>query len=84
MKTDKTKLMTQRELVYFCLAAGCQVMAIAAIFIGIFLPPKGEVHSSIITYFSVTSGFTGSLLGLTSWVKGSDTAQGPQPEHPAP
>ena len=69
MKENNYKPMTQREIIYFIMASFCQLMAIIAIFVGLFLPPRGVIDGSVITYFGLTSGFTGSLLGLTSWVK---------------
>lgn len=65
LKQELEKL-TMKELITYSLAIGCMVMAVVAIFMGIFIPPKGEVHSSILTYFGISSAFCGSLLGISA------------------
>ena len=60
---DKLSL---KDMIVLMLAVGCQAAAIVAIFLGMFLPPEGEVHSSILTYFGISSAFCGSLLGISA------------------
>lgn len=55
-----------KDLIMYLLAVGCMVAAIVAIFLGIYIDPRGEVHASILTYFGISSAFCGSLLGISS------------------
>ncbi|MDE5774680.1 MAG: hypothetical protein K2H86_09545 [Muribaculaceae bacterium] len=65
LKQEFDKL-TIKELIVLMLAVSCMAAAIVAIFLGMFLPPKGEVHSSVLTYFGISSAFCGSLLGISA------------------
>ena len=58
--------LTMKEFVTYSLAVGCMLAATVAIFLSLFIPPKGEVHSSILTYFGISSAFCGSLLGISA------------------
>lgn len=55
-----------KEFITYLMAFGCLTAAIVAIFISLWIPPEGEVHNSIITYFGISSAFCGSLLGISS------------------
>ena len=55
-----------KELITFSLAVCCMVAATVAIFLGLYLPPRGEVHASVLTYFGISSAFCGSLLGISA------------------
>ncbi len=55
-----------KDLIMYLLAICCMIAAVVAIFLGIYIDPRGEVHSSILTYFGISSAFCGSLLGITS------------------
>lgn len=65
LKAEFDKL-TMKELITYLLAIGCMCAATVAIFLGMFIPPKGEVHASILTYFGISSAFCGSLLGISA------------------
>lgn len=65
LKQEFDKL-TIKELIIYSLAVSCMVTATTAIFIGMFLPPRGEVHASLLTYFGISSAFCGSLLGISA------------------
>ncbi|MBD5268830.1 MAG: hypothetical protein HDS45_04445 [Bacteroides sp.] len=55
-----------REIILYGIAIICQLTAITAIFLSIYIEPKGEIHSSILTYFGITCGFCGSILGIST------------------
>lgn len=55
-----------REMVLYILAFVCLSAAIVVIFIAVFTAPKGEIHSSVLTYFGISLGFVGSLFGVTA------------------
>lgn len=65
IKQEFDKL-TIKELITYTLAIGCMIAATVAIFLGLFIPPKGEVHASVLTYFGISSAFCGSLLGISA------------------
>ncbi len=64
LKQEFDKL-TIKEVTTIMLAVVCMLAAIVAIFIGLYIPPEGEVHSSVLTYFGISSAFCGSLLGIS-------------------
>ncbi len=54
-----------RETVVITLAIICQITATVAIFLGMYLEPRGEIHASVLTYYGIASSFTGALLGIS-------------------
>lgn len=58
--------LTMKEMITYFLAIGCMAAAVVAIFLSMYLPPQGEVHSSVLTYFGISSGFCGALLGISA------------------
>lgn len=65
LKQEFDKL-SMKELIVLLLAIGCMIAATVAIFLGMYLPPAGEVHPSVLTYFGISSAFCGSLLGISA------------------
>lgn len=55
-----------KDVIIYLLAIVCMAAAIIAIFLSLYIPPKGEVHASILTYFGISSAFCGSLLGISA------------------
>lgn len=55
-----------KEVITYALAIGCMAAAIVAIFLGMYIEPRGEVHPSVLTYFGISSAFCGSLLGISA------------------
>lgn len=55
-----------REQVLFLLAVLCMVAAMVVIFIAMFTAPKGEIHTSVLTYFGISLGFVGSVFGIST------------------
>lgn len=64
LKQEFDKL-TLKEMLTYALAMVCMVSAIVCVFCGLFLPPRGEIHASVLTYFGLSSGFVGALLGIS-------------------
>lgn len=64
LKTEFDKL-TFREFLAYFLAIFSMGAAIVCIFFALFMPPKGEIHASVLTYFGLTCGFVGALLGIS-------------------
>lgn len=64
LKSEFDKL-TFREFLAYSLAIFSMGAAVICIFFALFLPPKGEIHASVLTYFGLTCGFVGALLGIS-------------------
>lgn len=65
LKAEFDKL-SFKEMIVYGLAVVCMIVAIVAIFINMYMPPKGAVHSSVITYFAISCAFVSTLLGITA------------------
>ena len=65
VKQEFDKL-TFKEVFAYGLSSICMASAIVAIFISLYMPPQGEIHSSTLTYFGLTSAFVGSLIGISA------------------
>lgn len=65
LKQEFDKL-TFKEVFAYTLSAVCMAAAITAIFISLYMPPQGEIHSSTLTYFGLSSAFVGSLIGISA------------------
>lgn len=63
IKSEFDKL-SFKELFTFGLAAVCMAAAFVLVFIGVYMPPQGEIHPTIITIFGLCLGFAGTLLGI--------------------
>jgi len=48
------------------LVLGCVlcVAGLTLLFVGCFIPPKGEIHSSMLVAFGEVSTFSGALIGV--------------------
>lgn len=64
LKQEFDKL-TFKEVVIFILAIVVMSAGLSLLFIGLFIPPEGEIHSSVLTAFGTVCVFVGSLLGIS-------------------
>lgn len=64
LKSEFDKL-TFRDFLTYIIAVACMVAAVVAVYLSLYIPPEGEVHSSVLTYFGISSAFCGSLLGIS-------------------
>lgn len=55
-----------KEVFAYALASVCMASAIVTIFISLYMPPQGEIHSSTLTYFGLSAAFVGSLIGISA------------------
>lgn len=60
-----TKL-TVREKILYSLAVGSMLAANVAVYIALFLPPEGEVHSSILGFFGMVCAFSAAMFGISA------------------
>lgn len=65
LKEEFDKL-TFKEFFAYMLSLVCLSSAIVAIFLSLYMPPQGEIHSSALTYFGISSAFAGSLIGISA------------------
>ena len=64
LKQEFDKL-TFKEALMYALAIFTVVSGFCLIFIGLYLPPKGEIHNSVLTAFGLALAFAGSILGIS-------------------
>lgn len=65
MKNNEDKKMQRRRLTYQLIAA-CFLafVGVVLLFCGMFLPPSGEIHPSVLTAFGEISVFAAGLFGI--------------------
>ena len=69
LKSEFDKL-TFREFIAFCIAICLMVSAIICIFLSMYIEPKGEIHESVLIYYSLSAASAAGLLGISLAVQG--------------
>lgn len=64
LKQEFDKL-TFKEIIIYLLAIVVMIAGLSMLFIGMFIPPEGEIHSSVLTAFGTICIFVASLLGIS-------------------
>ena len=64
LKQEFDKL-TFKEVIIYILAIVVMITGLSLLFIGLFIPPEGEIHSSVLTAFGTVCIFVASLLGIS-------------------
>lgn len=64
LKQEFDKL-TFKEVIIYTLAVVTMLAGLALLFIGLFIPPEGEIHGSVLTAFGSICIFVASLLGIS-------------------
>ena len=64
LKQEFDKL-TFKEVIIYILAIVVMIAGLSLLFIGLFIPPEGEIHSSVLTAFGTVCIFVASLLGIS-------------------
>lgn len=64
LKEEFDKL-TFKEVLVYCLATMTMIAGITMLFLGMYLPPSGQIHESVLTAFGIICVFTASLLGIS-------------------
>lgn len=57
--------LTVKEVIIYILAVITMLSGITLLFIGLFIPPEGEIHGSVLTAFGSVCIFVASLLGIS-------------------
>lgn len=58
--------MKPKELIIYLIAATGQLAAIVLMFLALFIEPSGEIHSSALSFYGITCGFTSLLFGVSA------------------
>lgn len=64
LKEEFDKLSFKEALAYG-LAIVATVLGFALLFLGMYIPPEGQIHETVITAFGIILVFSGSLLGIS-------------------
>lgn len=64
LKAEFDKL-TFKEMIIYTMAVFTMLSGLTLLFIGLFIPPEGEIHTSVLTAFGLISIFVASLLGIS-------------------
>ncbi|MDE5750113.1 MAG: hypothetical protein K2H87_05020 [Duncaniella sp.] len=64
LKEEFDKL-TFKEVVTYSLAVVTMTSGLVLLYLGLFIPPEGEIHQSVLTAFGLISIFVASLLGIS-------------------
>ena len=64
LKQEFDKL-TFKETIVYSLAVCTNAAAFVLLFMGLLIPPEGEIHESVLTAFGISLLFVGSLLGIS-------------------
>ena len=64
LKQEFDKL-TFKEVIIYSLAVITMLSGLTLLFMGLFIPPEGEIHESVLTAFGLISIFVASLLGIS-------------------
>lgn len=62
---DEFDKITFKEFLVYILASVTLIAGLVLLFFGLFLPPEGEIHSSVISAYGIICVFVGSLLGVS-------------------
>ncbi len=61
----KDETIPLKDTLIYSLAVLSLLAGFTMLFIGMFLPPAGQIHESVITAFGIILIFVGSLLGIS-------------------
>lgn len=64
LKQEFDKL-TFKEVIIYTLAVVTMLAGLVLLFFGLFIPPEGEIHGSVLTAFGSVCVFVASLLGIS-------------------
>ena len=64
LKEEFEKL-TFKDMLIYILVVITMGSGLSLLFIGLYIPPEGEIHQSVLTAFGLISIFVASLLGIS-------------------
>lgn len=54
-----------KDVLMFTIASLCMLAGFVLLFLGMWLPPKGEIHYSVLTAFGIILTFVGAILQIS-------------------
>ncbi|MCM1356911.1 MAG: hypothetical protein NC212_10970 [Staphylococcus sp.] len=64
LKEEFDKL-TFKEVLVYTLAVLAKVAGVVLLFLGMYIPPEGQIHASVLSAFGMICVFSASLLGIS-------------------
>lgn len=64
LKSEFDKL-TFKEVLVYSMAIVAMVAGLTMLFLGMYIPPEGQIHESVLTAFGIICVFSASLLGIS-------------------
>lgn len=64
LKAEFDKL-TFKEVIIYLMAVCTMAAGLVLLFLGMYLPPEGQIHESILTAFGLICVFVAALLGIS-------------------
>lgn len=56
--------LTFKEVLMYCITIMVLIAAFTLLFCGLFIPPEGEIHNSVLTAFGIVLLFAAAMLGV--------------------
>lgn len=64
LKEEFDKL-TFKEVLVYSLAVVTMIAGVVLLFLGMYIPPEGQIHTSVLSAFGMICVFSASLLGIS-------------------
>lgn len=64
LKSEFDKL-TFKEVLVYSMAIVAMAAGLTMLFLGMYIPPEGQIHESVLTAFGIICVFSASLLGIS-------------------
>lgn len=64
LKQEFDKL-TFKDTLAYGLAIAASITGFVLLFLGMYIPPEGQIHETVLTAFGIILVFSGSLLGIS-------------------
>lgn len=64
LKEEFDKL-TFKEVFVYSLAVATMIAGVVLLFLGMYIPPEGQIHTSVLSAFGMICVFSASLLGIS-------------------
>lgn len=66
LKEEFDKL-TLKDLIIYGLAVAVMIAAFTLLFLGMFIPPEGEIHDSVLTAYGLALMFVAACMGVAAF-----------------
>lgn len=62
---DEFNKLTFKDMLMYALAVITMIAGLVLLFLGMYIPPEGQIHESVLTAFGIICVFAASLLGIS-------------------